>query len=164
MTTLKLPKHTITNNGKFFHHVTEAANRGCKLSWDASYTFAYQTLDTNAFITEDLIKEIVAEGGDVTGYPMWFEMSVEDFNNKVTPAEFWQYLDMNVEESSNENGEPRMVKEVFTPKYKDVFNFIEPIYDVDAEGNTLQTYSKVKVLNSVNSEYISCSQVLAMVQ
>ena len=160
MTTLKLPKHTIINNGKFFQQVTEAANRGCKLNWDASYTFAYQTLDTNAFITEDLIKEIVAEGGDVTGYPMWFEMSVEDFNNKVTPPEFWQYLDMI--DPEDPTGE-RMVQEVYSPKYQDVFQFIEPIYDTDEEGNVLQTYSKVKVLNSVNSEYIPCSQIIGMV-
>ena len=160
MTTLKLPRHTIINNGKFFQQVTEAANRGCKLEWEPSYEFAYQILDTNAFITEDLIREIVAEGGDVTGYPMWFEMSVEDFNNKVTPPGFWQYLDMI--DPEDPTGE-RMVQEVYSPKYQDVFQFIEPIYDTDEEGNVLQTYSKVKVLNSVNSEYIPCSQIIGMV-
>ena len=163
MTTLKLPRHTIINNGKFFQQVTEAANRGCKLEWEPSYEFAYQILDTNAFITEDLIREIVAEGGDVTGYPMWFEMSVEDYNNKIVPESLWIINEI-IEQDPNDLENVSTVTDVSKPVFKDLFLFSEPVYDVTEDGKELRTYSKIRVLNSVNSEYIPCSQIYSILQ
>lgn len=143
MTILKLPKNTIINNGKFFQQVTEAANRGCILKWDKNYEYAYQTLDTIQFITDDLVKAIVESGGDVYNYNYYLDMNMSDYNEKEVPNEILEYLNL-----SNDNNT--------TYKYCDLFNFT-----VNSLNET-QDVKNINVLNSVNNELLPMSLTLQL--
>lgn len=138
MTILKLPKDTIINGGKFFQQVTEAANRGCILKWDKNYEYAYQTLDTIQFITDDLVKSIVESGGDVYNYNYYLDMNLSDYNDKTVPKEVLEYLNMPDE----------------TYRYQDLFSFAVNSIDNSSDEQ------KVKVLNSVNNELLPMSFTL----
>lgn len=141
MTILKLPKDTIINGGKFFQQVTEASNRGCILKWDKNYEYAYQTLDTIQFMTDDLVKAIVESGGDVYNYNYYLDMNLSDYNDKEVPNEILEYLNL-----SNDNN--------IIYKYCDLFNFAVNSMDNSSDEQ------KVKVLNSVNNELLPMSFTL----
>lgn len=148
MIKLTLPKETAVQGGLFFEQVTEAANRGCKLEWNQDYTFAVQFLDTDIFFNEDYARSIVECGGDVEGYLVNLTIEKDKFENDTIPNFLIEYLNIQVSEESP------------APKYKDVFNFAKPIYDIDTDGNQLDTYSSYSVINSVNSELLPMSITL----
>lgn len=145
MIKLTLPRETAIQGGLFFEQVTEAANRGCKLTWNHDYTFAIQILDTDIFFNEEYARSIVECGGDVEEYLVHLTIDKDKFENDTIPDLLIDYLQLDVSEENP------------APKYKDIFTFAEPIFDTDEQGNKLDTYSKYSVINSVNSELLPIS-------
>lgn len=154
MITLKLLKNTIIPAGAFFTQVTEAANRGCKLEWnEPDFTYAIQKLDTKEFLSDQTVIDIVNSGGEVTGYRYDITMSKDAFENTDIPQVLKDYLGI---------GEETEGEEVVTPKYKDVFTFVTPIYDTDTDGNVLDTFTNVKFINSTQGELLPMSITLQL--
>lgn len=151
MITLKLPRSTVTQGGQFFNQATEASNRGCKLVWNPTLTYATQILDTGSFFSDEIAESIVAAGGDVTGYLYHMTMSKDKFENEQIPDVLVKYLNIDLDE-------PYTV----IPKYIDVFSFYEPMFDTDEEGNNLETFNSYSVINSVNGELLPMSITLQL--
>lgn len=160
MIKLTLPKETIRPTGIFYDNMVEASTRGCIIKWDKDFSKATQILDTANFLTLDDIIKLINNGGEVEGYKYTFTMSKEDFNNKPIPQELINYLGLQLE-NIDENGN---IITLDIPKYKDIFNFYTKNYPelTDEEkdnGTTLSEddYTSVKIINSVNMEYLPMS-------
>lgn len=152
MITLKLLKNTVVQGGQFFDQVTEAANRGCKLTWNMERTFATQVLDTKEFITDSNVVDIINSGGEVNGYIFKMNFAKDKFENDSIPKVLADYLNISLDEENTTY-----------PLFKDVFTFAEPVYDVDENEQQLETFSNYLVINSVNGKLLPMSLTLEIV-
>lgn len=145
MTKITLLRKDASKEGSYFSQITEAVNRGCKLTWNHDFTKAVLVLDTDSFFTKEDVISIVSNGGEVEGYTLKLKMTIEHFNSANVPLAFEEY---------NENGEAITVEKT----YAQVFPIFENIPNIVDE----QSAEPVEciVYMSMGGELLNASTVI----